>query len=131
MMFFFFKILSHFLQIRLYRFKKVLIWPKNIFFTKFENGYQKSAEVYADFKTVKKNVKNSLTKKYRQKKGAKLEIFLFYTTNFQKFLANNFFWVHFFSIIYTDLKSAWNSAVFRNPYPKKELQKFWGHWVHI
>jgi hypothetical protein len=34
-------------------------------------------------------------KSYKQKKGAKWESFLFYTTNMQKFLANNFFWVHF------------------------------------
>jgi hypothetical protein len=33
----------------------------------------------------------SQQKSYRQKKCAKLEIVLFYTTNLYKFLANNFF----------------------------------------
>jgi hypothetical protein len=45
-------------------------------------------------------------KRYRQKKCAKLEFVLFYTTNLNKFLANNFFCVHFFQIISTDLESA-------------------------
>jgi hypothetical protein len=36
----------------------------------------------------------------------KIGVFLFHTTNLQTFLANNFFWVHFFPIISTDLKSA-------------------------
>ena len=45
-------------------------------------------------------------------KGAKLEFFLFYTTKFQKFLANNFFLVHCLVIISIDLKSAKNSAYF-------------------
>ncbi len=51
-----------------------------------------------DFESVEKNAKNSLTKSYRHKKGEKLGIFLFYTTNLQKVLANNFFWVHFFQL---------------------------------
>jgi hypothetical protein len=33
----------------------------------FENGYQNSAEFYADFKTVEKNVKKLLTKKLQPK----------------------------------------------------------------
>ncbi len=45
-------------------------------------------------------------KSYRQKKCAKLEFGLFYTTNLYKFLANKFFYVHFFQIISTDFKSA-------------------------
>ncbi len=57
--------------------------------------------------------KNSQQKSYKQKKGTKWESFLFYTgtgttalsTNIQKFLANNFFCVHFFPIVSTDLKS--------------------------
>jgi hypothetical protein len=56
-------------------------------------------------KLLRKNAKNSLTKKLQAKKGCKLEIFLFYTTNLQKFLTNKFFGVHFFSIISTDLKN--------------------------
>ncbi len=38
--------------------------------------YQNNAEFYADFETVEKNAKNSLTKKLQAKKGAKLGIFL-------------------------------------------------------
>ncbi len=38
-------------------------------------------------------------------KCAKLEFVIFLTTNFQKYLAKNFFWVHFFPNISTDLKS--------------------------
>ncbi len=45
-------------------------------------------------------------KSYRQKKCANLEFVRFYTSNLYKFLANNFFYVHFFPIISTDLKSA-------------------------
>jgi hypothetical protein len=49
-------------------------------------------------KLLRKMLKICYRKSYRQKKGAKLGIFLFYTTNLQKFLANNFFWVHFFQL---------------------------------
>ncbi len=54
------------------------------------------AEFYADFETVEKNTN----------KCAKLDFVLFYTTNLQMFLTIKFFWVHFFSIISVDLKSA-------------------------
>ncbi len=47
-----------------------------------------------------------MRKSYRQKKYAKLEFVLFYTTNLQQFWAGNFFWVQFFPIISTDFKSA-------------------------
>ncbi len=63
--------LSRFLRIGLQSLKKVLIWPKNFLFTKFEYGYQKYAELYADFETVEKNAKNLLTKKLQAKKGCK------------------------------------------------------------
>ena len=80
----------------------MLVCPK-----KFEyGGYQNNAEFYADFETAEKNAKNLLTKSYKQKKGAKMEHALFYTSNLQKFFANNFFCVHFFPIISMDLKSA-------------------------
>jgi hypothetical protein len=36
----------------------------------------------------------------------KSEVLLFYTTHLQKCFANNFFWIDFFPIISTDLKSA-------------------------
>ncbi len=84
----------------------MLIWHKNFFFAKFEYGYQNNAEFYADLETVEKNVKNLLTKKLQPEKCEKSEVLLFYTTNLQKCLANNIFWVDFFSIISTDLKSA-------------------------
>ncbi len=48
---------------------------------KKEYGCQNNAEFYADFETVEKNAKTLLTKKLKTKKGAKLGIFLFYTTN--------------------------------------------------
>ncbi len=53
-------------------------------------------------KLLRKMLKIHKQKSYRQEKGEKLGIFLFYTTNLQKFLANNFFWV--LSIISTNLK---------------------------
>ncbi len=53
-----------------------------------------------------------------------MEFVLFYTTNLYKFLANNFFYVHFFQIFSTDLKSAENSAFFDTHLLKKKLKKF-------
>ncbi len=77
----------------------MLIWPKIFSFNKFECGYQNNAEFYADFETVQKNVKNLLTESYRQKKCAKLQFVLFYTTKLQKIVANSFFCkVHFFQL---------------------------------
>ncbi len=55
---------------------------------------------------LRKMQKNCKQKSYSQKKCVKFEFVLFYTTNLYKFLANNFFQVHFFQIISTDLKSA-------------------------
>ena len=121
--------LSRFLRIGLQSLKKVLIWPKNFLFTKFEYGYQKYAELYADFETVEKNAKNSLLKKLQAKKGANLGIFLFYTTNLRKFFANNFFWVHFFQFF----PQIWNQReilrILDTHIQKKNLNKFWGHCV--
>jgi len=57
-------------------------------------------------KLLRKMGKISLQKSYSQNKCEKSEVLLFYTTKSQKCLANNFFWVDFFSIISTDLKSA-------------------------
>jgi hypothetical protein len=70
-------------------------------------------------KLLRKKQKISTKKVKGQKKGAKLGIFLFYTTNLQKFLANNFFLVYIFSIISTDFKSARYSAYFEYSYLKK------------
>ncbi len=50
----------------------MLIWPKNFFFARFEYGYENNAEFYADFETVEKNAKNSLTKKLQAKKGGQI-----------------------------------------------------------
>jgi hypothetical protein len=47
---------------------------------------------------LRKNAKMSLTKKLQAKKVTKLEFSLFYITNLKKFLANNFFRVHFFQL---------------------------------
>jgi hypothetical protein len=44
----------------------------NIFFTKFEYGYQNNAKLYADFETVEKKAENSITKKSQAKKGCKI-----------------------------------------------------------
>jgi hypothetical protein len=47
-----------FLAKRALKSQKVVILPKNFFFAKFEyHGYQNNPEIYADFKTVEKNVK--------------------------------------------------------------------------
>ncbi len=35
----------------------MLIWPKKIFVTKFEDGYQNNSEFYADFESVEKNIR--------------------------------------------------------------------------
>ncbi len=47
---------------------------------------------------------NLLTKSKSQN-SVKFEFLLFYISNLQKYLANNFFCVYFFPIISTDLKS--------------------------
>ncbi len=49
--------LGSLLRIGLSSFKPVL-WPKNLFFTKFENGYQNNIEFDADFETGEENAKN-------------------------------------------------------------------------
>ncbi len=77
-----------------------------LFLQKFEFWYQNNSEFRDDFKTVENNAKNLLIKKLQQKKGVKLEYALFCSTNLQKFFENNFFCVHFFPIMSTDLKSA-------------------------
>jgi hypothetical protein len=61
-----------FLANRVLKFQKMLISPKNFFFTKFEYGYQNNSEFYADLESVGKNAKNLLTKKLQAKKCAKL-----------------------------------------------------------
>ncbi len=52
----------------------MLIWPKNFFFTKFEYGYQKNPEFYADFETVEKNAKNVLIKELQAKEVGKIGV---------------------------------------------------------
>jgi hypothetical protein len=64
-------------------------------------------------------------KSYRQNKFAKLEIVLFYTNNQQKFLANNFFCVHFFQLF----QPIWNQCkILRivDTYMQKIIKQFLG-----
>ena len=69
----FFYFLSRFLRVWLQSLKKVLIWPKQIFLTKIQYGYQnfvwkkskkisKNAEFDADFESVEKVVKKCTKK---------------------------------------------------------------------
>ncbi len=62
--------------------------------------YQNTAEFYADFETVDKNEKKILHKKVTGKKVSKIVVcpLLYVQTN-------NFFCVHFFPIISTEIKS--------------------------
>jgi hypothetical protein len=55
--------LSRFLRICNQSLKKVLIRAKKIFFPKNQNGYQKNAEVHADFESVEKGLKKCTKKK--------------------------------------------------------------------
>ncbi len=52
----------------------MLIWPKNFFFTKFEDGYQNNSEFYADLESVEKNAKNLLIKKLQAKEVCKIGV---------------------------------------------------------
>ncbi len=52
----------------------MLILPKNVFFTKFENGYQNNSEFYADLESVEKNAKNLLAKKLHAKEVCKIGV---------------------------------------------------------
>jgi hypothetical protein len=61
-------------------------------------------------------------KSYRQKMWAKLEIVLFYTTNFEKFLASHFFCVN---LKKNYLKSA-IFCIFGILIYKKRIKKIWG-----
>ncbi len=63
------------------KFQKSANMTYALFLIKFEFGYQNISEFYADFETVEKNAINLLTKKLQEKKCAKLEFVLFYTTN--------------------------------------------------
>jgi hypothetical protein len=58
----FFDFLSRFLRVWLQSLKKVLIWPKQIFFWKKSKKVSKNAEFHADFESVEKVV-NQCTKK--------------------------------------------------------------------
>ncbi len=59
---------------RVLKFQKMLIWPKNFFFTKFEYGYQNNSVFYADLESVEKNAKNLLTKKLQAKEVSKIGV---------------------------------------------------------
>ncbi len=73
-----------------------VIGPKNFLLSKFELGYQKYAEFRVDSKTVEKNAINLLAKKLQTKIVERVECLSSFIVVSQKFLANNFFWVHFF-----------------------------------
>ena len=47
---------------------------KNFFFTKFEYGYPKNSEFYADFETAEKNAKNLQTKKLQAKEVCRIGV---------------------------------------------------------
>ncbi len=111
----------------------MLIWHKNFFFAIFEYGYQSNAELYADFETVEKNVKNLLTKKLQPKQVWKIRgsPLLQYTTKLQKCLANNFFWVDFFFDYFHRFEISVKFCEFWILICQKRTKKIWGHWVHI
>ncbi len=108
----FFDFLSRFLRVWLQSLKKVLIWPKKIFFWQKSENVSKNAEFHADFESVEKVVKKctqktilsktSLTNMSKSEKSA----------YFRHIFVKNFFLVHFFKTFSTDSKSAWNSAFF-------------------
>jgi hypothetical protein len=74
-------------------------------------------EIYA--KQSRKLQKICEQKSYRQNKCPKFEFVLFYTTNLQKFLENNFFFVHFFQLF----QPIWNQ--------RKILRIFYIHMQKI
>ncbi len=86
----FFDFLNRFLRVWLQSLKKVLIWPKKLFYKKIKNGVKKVIS------------KTSLTNMSKSEKSA----------YFRYVFANNFFFVHFFKPFSTDSKLAWNSAFF-------------------
>ncbi len=75
-------------------------------------------------KLFDRNVKNLLTKKFFAKMCAKLEFVLSFTTKFQKFLANNVFWVHFSQLF----PQIWNQRkimhIFYPQMQKRKLKNF-------
>ncbi len=84
----------------------------------FRNCWEK-CEKFANKKvTAKKSVKNQ-------------RFILFYSTNLQKCLANNFFWVDFFQLF----SQIWNQRkilrILNTHMPKKNKKNIWGHWVHM
>ena len=63
----FFDFFSRFLRVWLQSLKKVLIWPKKIFFLN-SKMVSKNAEFHADFEFVEKVVKKCTKKNYKQNK---------------------------------------------------------------
>jgi hypothetical protein len=77
-------------------------------------------------KLLRKMLKICEQKVTGKKKGAKLGIFLFYTTNLQKFLANNFFWVPFFFNYVQGFEISVKFCVFWILISKKRIKKILG-----
>ncbi len=66
-----------FFRICILRLQKVLLWPKKIFFEKYQYGYPKNAEFYADFKFVDADLNKCPRKKLEPKNYANFEYFRF------------------------------------------------------
>ncbi len=109
--------MSSFLRTGLWSFQKVLLWPK-ICLRKIWIWVWKQSRILRWFRKLPK------TKKLYAKKCGKLELALFYITNLQKFLANNFFWVHFSLSISTDSKQRKILHIFDTHMQKKIKTKF-------
>jgi hypothetical protein len=65
-------------------------------------------------------------KKLQAKKCAKLKFFLSYTSNLHRFLANSFFWVHFFVNYFHGFEISVKFCVFWILISKKRIKKFLG-----
>ena len=122
----FFDFLSRFLRVVLQSLKKVLIWPKNFFFSQYRKRCQNTQNFTLISNPLKKLLKNapkkvisktSLTNMSKSEKSA----------FFRHVFANNFFLVNFFKTFSTDSKSAWNSGFFHTFFDFFKKKIFLGH----
>ncbi len=125
----FFKIVSRFLRIGLQNFSNVLIWPKNVFFTKFDDGYQNNSEFYADLETVEKNAKKFANKKVTGKRSVQnwslFSSILLTCKSFWQITFPRYTLFKIFPQIWNQRK---NSAFFDTHMLKKKEKKIWGSW---